>query len=171
MLARTGWRAWFECAHHRAAQRRSSGLSLVHHLLTLLSSRRCAPESVSFSGPAARARAAFRKRAPQSHADAQARCDCGARSRRTARPTTSGSTDCGSDHFCDKRSDLHVPTAGPGVKFPKRWGVNENLRNLHTSLSRQLQGVHPISHRQSIGRPAPVPNPMSFFSWSPINIE
>ena len=68
-VVRTCWRARFKCAYHRAAQRRSSGLSLVHHMLTLLSSRRRAPESVSFSGPAARARAAFRKRAPQSHAE------------------------------------------------------------------------------------------------------
>ena len=112
-VACTGWRAWFECAHHRPAQRRSSGLSLVHHLLTLHSRRRCAPASVSFSGPAARARAAFRKRPPQSHADAQARCDCGARSGRTARPTAAAPTDLGSEHFCDKTSDLHVPTAGP----------------------------------------------------------
>eukprot|EP00966_Prymnesium_polylepis_P065459 1519314-Prymnesium_polylepis.1 len=56
-------RARFECTYHRPAQRRSSGRNLMHHLLILHSSRRCAPETLQSVWTAARARTAFRKRA------------------------------------------------------------------------------------------------------------
>ena len=54
-------------------------------------------------------------------------------------------------------------TAAPlGVGLRIRRGVNENVQNIHTFLTHEEESVHSKTHRQSIGRPAPVPNPMSF---------
>ena len=49
-----------------------------------------------------------------------------------------------------------------GVKLPIRGGVNENVQNLHTVVTHEGERVPRKTHRQSIGRRAPVPNPMSF---------
>ena len=57
-------------------------------------------------------------------------------------------------------ADLPFSSPLRRVEFPIRRGVNENVRKLHTFVTRQPQMLHLSSHRQSIGRLAPVPNPM-----------